>query len=58
MQGSYALASLLARYEINRDLTATLNIQNLFDRNYYTGTATHALYGAPRNAVVTLKYKF
>ncbi|MBS7779260.1 TonB-dependent siderophore receptor [Acidovorax sp. CCYZU-2555] len=58
MEGSHAVASLLARYEINRNLTLALNVNNLFDKNYYTGTATHALYGAPRNAVATLTYKY
>lgn len=58
MEPSYAVASLLARYEIDRNLTLALNINNLFDRTYHTGAATHALYGAPLNAVATLNYKY
>lgn len=58
IQGSYALVNALVRYEINRNLTASLNVNNLFDRTYYTGTATRGLYGTPRNAVATLTYRF
>lgn len=57
-EGGYALATLLARYEVSRDLTASLLVNNLFDRTYHTGTATHALYGPPRHAVLSLNYRF
>jgi outer membrane receptor for ferric coprogen and ferric-rhodotorulic acid len=60
-QGAYAVASLMARYDVNDRLSLTLNVQNLFDRKYiasmsgwwYSGT-----YGAPRNAQVIARYKF
>lgn len=60
-QGAYAVASLMARYEVNDKLSLTLNVQNLFDRKYiasmsgwwYSGT-----YGAPRSAQVIARYKF
>ena len=60
-QGAYAVASLMARYDVNDQLSVTLNVQNLFDRKYissvsgwwYSGT-----YGAPRNVQLTARYKF
>jgi outer membrane receptor for ferric coprogen and ferric-rhodotorulic acid len=60
-QGAYAVASLMARYDVNDKLSLTLNVQNLFDRKYiasmsgwwYSGT-----YGAPRSAQVIARYRF
>ncbi|MGJ7528054.1 TonB-dependent siderophore receptor [Variovorax sp. GB1P17] len=60
-QRAYAVASLMARYDVNDQLSITLNVQNLFDRKYiasmsgwwYSGT-----YGAPRNAQLIARYKF
>ncbi|WP_435442775.1 MULTISPECIES: TonB-dependent siderophore receptor [unclassified Variovorax] len=60
-QSAYAVASLMARYDVNDKLSVTLNVQNLFDRKYiasmsgwwYSGT-----YGAPRSAQVIARYKF
>ncbi|WP_220811351.1 TonB-dependent siderophore receptor [Pseudomonas paralcaligenes] len=56
-QSSYALASLMARYQITPALSATLNVNNLFDKEYYTTTAA-GLYGAPRNFMTTLRYAY
>lgn len=60
-QGAYAVAGLMARYDVNEQLSVSLNVQNLFDRKYiasmsgwwYSGT-----YGAPRSAQLTARYKF
>jgi len=59
-QKDYALVNLMARYEINKRLTAQLNINNLFDKKYYGMFAAYnqLTYGAPRNVTVSLKYKF
>ena len=35
-QGSYAITNLMARYRFNRNLSAQLNVNNLFDRQYYS----------------------
>ena len=51
----------MAHYDVNNRLSATLNINNLFDRKYiasvagwwYTGT-----YGAPRSVVLRVRYRF
>lgn len=59
-QGSYALINLMARYEFDRQLSATLHINNLADKKYYTqmGFYNQGFYGAPRNAMLTLKYQY
>lgn len=59
-QGAYALVSLMARYDFNKHLSAQLNINNLFDKKYYSqiGFYSQLAYGAPRNALLTLKYRF
>jgi outer membrane receptor for ferric coprogen and ferric-rhodotorulic acid len=57
-QGSYALFSLLARYEFDRHWSAALNVHNLLDRRYYSYAGYYSFYGAPRNAVASLKYTF
>lgn len=58
-QNAYALVSLMARYEINKQFSAQLNINNLLDKTYYGmfDAYDQLTYGAPRNATLTLKYK-
>jgi len=60
-QESYAVANLMARYEFSKQLSAVLNINNLFDKTYLSAldpTFYSGYYGAPRNASLTLKYQF
>lgn len=57
-QGSYAITNLLVRYEISRNLTASVNLNNVFDRAYYSSPALSANYGAPRNVMTSFKYDF
>ncbi|THF66185.1 TonB-dependent siderophore receptor [Pseudothauera nasutitermitis] len=57
-QGSLALVDLMAQYEITRDLTATLNVNNAFDKTYYTDINVSGWYGAPRSAYLNLRYAF
>jgi len=55
----YAVASLMARYQVTDHLAATLNVNNLFDEKYYSGMAgSYGHYGAPRNATLDLRYDF
>ncbi|PZP36527.1 MAG: TonB-dependent siderophore receptor [Roseateles depolymerans] len=56
-QGAYVVANAFASYEINSQTTLRLNVNNLFDKKYVGGLAYGAIYGAPRNASVTLDYK-
>ncbi|WP_419677659.1 TonB-dependent siderophore receptor [Aliarcobacter lanthieri] len=58
-QDSYAIVDLMASYNFTKSLTGQLNINNLFDKTYYSGYSTNAYaYGEPVNALVSLKYKF
>ena len=59
-QGGHAVASLMAKYDISRRLSLQANINNLFDKRYYSqvGMYNQAYWGAPRNASVALRYAF
>lgn len=60
-QRGYAIASVHVDYQINDQWTASLNVNNLFDKTYYStiGTLTYgSFYGAPRNAMLTLRGRF
>ena len=56
-QGAYLVANAFASYELNKDATLRLNVNNLFDKKYITGLAYGAIHGAPRNVALTLDYK-
>lgn len=56
-QDAYLVANAFAAYELSKDATVRLNINNLFDKKYIGGIAYGAIYGAPRNASVSLDYK-
>lgn len=58
-QSSYALTSLMTRYELSDTTSLSANISNLFDRKYYTtvGFQNGYLYGEPRNFMVSLTYR-
>ncbi|MBN9342158.1 MAG: TonB-dependent receptor, partial [Comamonadaceae bacterium] len=60
-QKPYAVASLMARYEFSGQLSATLNIANVFDKKYIASVADwwySGTYGAPRSVAASLKYRF
>lgn len=60
-QNAYAVASLLARYDISRQLSLQVNVNNLFDKRYYANQLdvfNNITFGAPRNVLATLKYAF
>ncbi|MGE8642604.1 MAG: TonB-dependent siderophore receptor, partial [Achromobacter sp.] len=47
-QSGYALVDLMARYQFNRQWSATLNLNNVFDKKYYASTNVYSnYYGAP-----------
>lgn len=56
----YALFNAMARYEINKNLSATLNVSNLFDKTYYRqyGFYNGLIYGEPRRVTLSLQAKF
>lgn len=59
-QRPYALVNLMARYQISKALSAQVNVNNVFDKKYFSqiGFYNQLAYGAPRNAMLTLKYQF
>lgn len=56
-QGAYLVADAFASYDLNDKTSVRLNLNNLLDKKYLRGIAYGAIYGAPRNAAVTLNYK-
>ncbi|OTG78440.1 TonB-dependent siderophore receptor [Acinetobacter sp. ANC 5054] len=56
-QGSYGIVDLMARYKINENLTANLNINNLLNEKYHLSTL-NSYYGAPTNFQVGVKYNW
>ncbi len=56
-QDDYAVVDLMARYPITKNLSATVNVNNLLDEEYYTSTSS-SYYGTPRNATVGLRMEF
>lgn len=59
-QGGYVLVNLMARYAVTESLQLQANVENLFDKKYYsqTGFFSQYRYGRPRNWTVSLNYKF
>lgn len=59
-QDSFALVNLMARYEISKQLSAQVNIGNLFDKQHFGMFAAYGAitYAAPRSISASLKYRF
>lgn len=59
-QSSFALVNLMARYEIDRQWSAQLNVDNLLDKKHFGMFSSYGAitYGEPRNVNLTLKYQF
>ncbi|MBH1999778.1 MAG: TonB-dependent siderophore receptor [Sphingomonadaceae bacterium] len=59
-QGGYTLVNLMARYAVTEQLQLQANIENLFDKTYYSqmGFFSQYRYGAPRNFTISANYKF
>ncbi|MFR0689749.1 TonB-dependent siderophore receptor [Enterobacterales bacterium AE_CKDN230030158-1A_HGKHYDSX7] len=57
-QDSYYVANLMARYQLTPQLSVAANLNNVFDREYYSSVGTYAVYGAPRNLMTSMKYDF
>jgi outer membrane receptor for ferric coprogen and ferric-rhodotorulic acid len=56
-QGAVTVVDLMARYEM-APMTLTLNVDNLFDKKYYSGINYTGTYGRPRSVLFTAKYDF
>lgn len=58
-QDAYTLVDLMASYRIDKNLTATLNINNVTDEKHINSVRwAQAYYGAPRNVMLTLGWKY
>ncbi|WP_082765991.1 TonB-dependent siderophore receptor [Azotobacter vinelandii] len=59
-QEAYWLVNLMGKYQITDKLSTTLNINNLFDKYYYTdyGSTKTKIYGEPRNMMLTTRWDF
>jgi outer membrane receptor for ferric coprogen and ferric-rhodotorulic acid len=56
----YALFDVMASYQINKNLSANLNVSNLFDKTYYRqyGFYNGLIYGEPRRFTLSLQAQF
>ena len=60
-QKSYAVASLMGRYDVNDKLSATLNVGNLLDKKYTASVSDwwySGMFGQGRNVALNLRYQF
>ncbi|MFP3515530.1 TonB-dependent siderophore receptor [Pseudomonas sp. SIMBA_077] len=59
-QKSYALVGLIAGYDVTQDLQTTVQVNNLFDKHYYSGIGNYGTvyWGTPRNVTLNLNYSF
>ncbi|HEX7763050.1 MAG TPA: TonB-dependent receptor, partial [Cellvibrio sp.] len=59
-QDSFSLVSLMARYQINDQISVQFNVDNLLDETYYSqiGFFDQYGYGAPRNYTLGATYSF
>ena len=58
-QDAYALVNLMASYDIDPNWTVSANLNNLTDEKYLTSLYwTQAYYGAPRNASMSVSWKY
>ena len=48
----------MARYDFNEKWSAQLNVNNVFDKNYYTIGWGEIDFGDPRNATLTITSRF
>ena len=63
IEPGYVLVDLFAQYRLNKNWSATLNVNNIFDKKYYqTVTSNNPgagnWYGAPRNFLLSMQYSY
>ena len=58
-QEAYTVVKLMSRYEFDRHLSASLNVDNLFDKKYYdnVGFYNGVYWGDPRTVTLSLDWK-
>ncbi|MBT1065469.1 TonB-dependent siderophore receptor [Bowmanella sp. Y26] len=58
-QGAVALVNLMARYSVNDHFSLSLNVNNLFDKEYFNSIASWdgaVVWGEPRNWTLSARY--
>jgi outer membrane receptor for ferric coprogen and ferric-rhodotorulic acid len=46
-------------YQVDPNIKLQLNVENIFDEVYYDGIGANSMnYGTPRNAVMSMHYRF
>lgn len=59
VQNNYELLHLFATYQATQSLSVQANLNNVFDKVYYSGVVNgYGMYGEPRNLTLTTKYSF
>ncbi|MCU7251340.1 TonB-dependent siderophore receptor [Pseudomonas koreensis] len=58
-QEAYSVVKLMSRYEFDQHLSASLNVDNLFDKKYYdnVGFYNGVFWGDPRTVTLSLDWK-
>ncbi|SDU93798.1 TonB-dependent siderophore receptor [Pseudomonas mucidolens] len=58
-QEAYAVVNLMSRYEFDKNLSASLNVNNLFDKKYYNNVGFYngVYWGDPRTMTLSLDWK-
>lgn len=57
-QKAYVITDLMLRYAFTPQWSAQLNVNNAFDKTYWASIDGSGYFGAPRNAVLTMHYRF
>ncbi|THU05078.1 TonB-dependent siderophore receptor [Lampropedia puyangensis] len=59
-QAAYYLVNLSANYQVNKQLSVSMNVNNLFDKSYYqrVGFYSGVMYGSPRDWRLNVRYTF
>ncbi|NHQ93077.1 TonB-dependent siderophore receptor [Janthinobacterium lividum] len=60
-QKAYSVTSLMARYDVNDKLSATVNVANLFDKQYTASVSDwwySGMYGPARKVALKVRYQF
>ncbi|WP_243136313.1 TonB-dependent siderophore receptor [Janthinobacterium tructae] len=60
-QKAYSVASLMARYDVSDKLSATVNVANLFDKQYTASVSDwwySGMHGPARKVALTVRYQF
>ncbi|MGX9777384.1 TonB-dependent siderophore receptor [Janthinobacterium aestuarii] len=60
-QKAHSVASLMARYDVNDKLSATVNVANLFDKKYTASVSDwwySGMYGPARKVALSVRYQF